>query len=102
MADNLLGDIKNLESAREAVGIAIYDTISDDMRATVQSITEIVRKVNEWIKANPELTAKIVKWGAAMAGAVTALGALSLLTSFVFYPHRKACSWIIKIGCYFT
>lgn len=89
MADNLLGDIKNLESAREAIGIAIYDTISDDMRASIQSITEMVRKVNEWIKANPELTAKIVKWGTAMAGAVTALGALSLLTSFVFYPIAR-------------
>ena len=97
MADNLLGDIKNLESAREAVGIAIYDTISDDMRATVQSITEIVRKVNEWIKANPELTAKIVKWGAAMAGAVTALGALSLLTSFVFYPIARLVLGLSKL-----
>ena len=97
MADNLLGDIKNLESAREAVGIAIYDTISDDMRASVQLITEMVRKVNEWIKANPELTAKIVKWGAAMAGAVTALGALSLLTSFVFYPIARLVLGLSKL-----
>ena len=97
MADNLLGDIKNLESAREAVGIAIYDTISDDMRASIQSITEMVRKVNEWIKANPELTAKIVKWGAAMAGAVTALGALSLLTSFVFYPIARLVLGLSKL-----
>ncbi len=97
MADNLLGDIKNLESAREAVGIAIYDTISDDIRASVQSITEMVRKVNEWIKANPELTAKIVKWGAAMAGAVTALGALSLLTSFVFYPIARLVLGLSKL-----
>ena len=97
MADNLLGDIKNLESAREAVGIAIYDTISDDMRASIQLITEMVRKVNEWIKANPELTAKIVKWGAAMAGAVTALGALSLLTSFVFYPIARIVLGLSKL-----
>lgn len=97
MADNLLGDIKNLESAREAVGIAIYDTISDDMRASIQSITEMVRKVNEWIKANPELTAKIVKWGTAMAGAVTALGALSLLTSFVFYPIARLVLGLSKL-----
>ena len=57
----------------------------------------MVRKVNEWIKANPELTAKIVKWGAAMAGAVTALGALSLLTSFVFYPIARLVLGLSKL-----
>ncbi|OOF87512.1 phage tail tape measure protein [Rodentibacter ratti] len=89
MADNLLGDIKNLESAREAVGIAIYDTISTDMRETIQSFTELIRKVNEWIKANPELTAKIVKWTSAMAITITTLGALSFAMSFLFYPVAR-------------
>lgn len=89
MADNLMGDIKNLESAREAVGIAIYDTISDDIRSAIQSVTEIVRKVNEWIKANPELTRQIVKWSASIAGGITALGALSMAFSFLFYPVAR-------------
>ena len=89
MADNLMGDIKNLESAREAVGIAIYDTISDDIRSAIQSVTEIVRKVNEWIKANPELTRQIVKWSVSIAGGITALGALSMAFSFLFYPVAR-------------
>lgn len=89
MADNLMGDIKNLESAREAVGIAIYDTISDDIRSAIQSVTEMVRKVNEWIKANPELTRQIVKWSASIAGGITALGALSMAFSFLFYPVAR-------------
>nr|WP_231625706.1 phage tail tape measure protein [Haemophilus sp. C1] len=89
MADNLMGDIKNLESARESVGIAIYDTISDDIRTAIQSVTEIVRKVNEWIKANPELTRQIVKWSVLIAGGITALGALSMAFSFLFYPVAR-------------
>ena len=89
MADNLMGDIKNLESAREAVGIALYDTISDDIRSAIQSVTEIVRKVNEWIKANPELTRQIVKWSVSIAGGITALGALSMAFSFLFYPVAR-------------
>lgn len=89
MADNLLGDIKNLESAREAVGIAIYDTISDDMRETIQSFTELIRKINEWVKTNPKLTAQIVKWTASIAGTITALGALSFAMSFLFYPVAR-------------
>lgn len=95
MADNLMGDLKSLESAREAVGITIYKTIADDIRYAVQSVTEFVRKMNEWIKANPELTAKIVKWGASIAGAIAALGALSMAMSFLFYPVARI---ILGIG----
>nr|DAY31448.1 MAG TPA: tail tape measure [Caudoviricetes sp.] len=89
MADNLMGDLKNLESAREAVGIAIYDTITVDLRQTVQSFTDLIRKANEWIKANPELTAKIAKWAAAIAITITTLGALSMAISFLFYPVAR-------------
>jgi phage tail tape measure protein, TP901 family len=89
MADNLMGDLKNLESARESVGIAIYDTISTDLRQTVQSFTDLIRRANEWVKANPELTAKIVKWTAAIAITITTLGALSIAISFLFYPVAR-------------
>lgn len=89
MADNLMGDLKNLESAREAVGIAIYDTITVDLRQTVQSFTDLIRTANEWIKANPELTAKITKWAAAIAITITTLGALSMAISFLFYPVAR-------------
>lgn len=86
MTDNLIGDLKNLNSAREAIGISIYDTISDEIRSLVQSFTGLVRKANEWVKVNPELTAKIVKWAATTAGALTAVGALSMFMSFILYP----------------
>ncbi|MFZ7109572.1 phage tail tape measure protein [Avibacterium avium] len=86
MSDNLMGDLKSLNSAREAIGISIYDSVSAEIRSLIQDLTGLVRKVNEWIKANPELTAKIVKWAAAIAGTLTILGALSMLLSFVLYP----------------
>lgn len=89
MADNLMGDLKNLESARESVGITIYDTISADLRQIVQSFTDLIRRANEWVKANPELTAKIVKWTAAIAITITTLGALSIAISFLFYPVAR-------------
>lgn len=89
MTDNLAGDIKNLSSAKEALGISVYDSISTTLRELTQQFTGVLRKVNEWVKANPELTAKIVKWGGAIAGSLTVLGALSMAMSFLLYPISR-------------
>ncbi|MEH8047907.1 phage tail tape measure protein [Gallibacterium anatis] len=86
MSDNLMGDLKGLDSAREALGITIFDGQSNALRELTQTATSWLRTVNEWIKANPELTAKIVKWVAVIAGSLTILGALSMLFSFMLYP----------------
>ncbi|KGQ36690.1 phage tail tape measure protein [Gallibacterium genomosp. 1] len=86
MSDNLMGDLKGLDSAREALGITIFDGQSNALRELTQTATGWLRTVNEWIKANPELTAKIVKWVAVIAGSLTILGALSMLFSFMLYP----------------
>ncbi|HDX1153324.1 TPA: phage tail tape measure protein [Pasteurella multocida] len=89
MTDNLMGDLKNLESAREAIGISVYDSTSKELRKLTQNITGVLRKINEWVKANPELTAKIVKWGGILAGSLTIIGALSMGMSFLLYPVAR-------------
>ena len=86
MTDNLMGDLKSLSSAREALGITLFDEQSSGIRKLAQSATEWLRELNDWIKANPELTAKIVKWVGIMAAALTIIGGLSMALSFLLYP----------------
>ncbi|SUB20764.1 phage tail tape measure protein, TP901 family, core region [Pasteurella bettyae] len=50
MTDNLAGDIKGLQSAQEALGISVYDTVSGQLRELAQSFTGVLRKANDWGK----------------------------------------------------
>ncbi|KGQ36809.1 phage tail tape measure protein [Gallibacterium genomosp. 1] len=98
MSDNLMGDLKGLDSAREALGITIFDGQSKALRELTQTATGWLRTVNEWIKANPELTAKIVKWTAILSGAAIAVGALSVASSFILYPIARMGLGFLKVG----
>ncbi|MBN6064192.1 phage tail tape measure protein [Aggregatibacter actinomycetemcomitans] len=89
MVDNLQGDIKNMESAREALGVGIYDSISGELRELTQEFTALLRTAEKWTRQNPELTAKIVKWVAAIGGGLAVVGALSMALSFLFYPVAR-------------
>ncbi|MEH8044239.1 phage tail tape measure protein [Gallibacterium anatis] len=89
MSDNLMGDLKGLDSAREALGITIFDGQSNALRELTQTATGWLRTVNEWIKANPELTSKIIRWMAILASAATVIGALSIASSFMLYPLAR-------------
>ncbi|MGY6771883.1 phage tail tape measure protein [Gallibacterium sp. ZY190522] len=89
MSDNLMGDLKGLDSAREALGITIFDGQSKALRELTQTATGWLRTVNEWIKANPELTSKIIRWVAILASAATVIGAVSIASSFMLYPLAR-------------
>lgn len=95
MGDNVWGDLKNLSSATEAFQITVFDSISNSLREMIQGATELVRKVNEWAKAHPQLTAALFKFGAVLASTLTALGGLALAFSFLTYP-------IARMGLFFT
>ncbi|HHT7777288.1 phage tail tape measure protein [Pasteurella multocida] len=77
MADNLQGDLKNLESAREALGISVFDQNNTLLRGFTASLTEMLRGMNEWIKANPELAKtifKLITFTALFLGGLSTLG----------------------------
>lgn len=98
MSDNLMGDLKGLDSAREALGITIFDGQSNALRELTQTATSWLRTVNEWIKANPELTSKIIRWMAILASAATVIGALSIASSFTLYPLARMGLGFLKVG----
>ncbi len=85
-ADNVDGDLKGLRSAWEEVGISITDVNEGPLREFIQSLTNVVRGVGEWIKANPALVAMIVKTAAGLGMLVGGMGALGVVLASILGP----------------
>lgn len=64
------------------IGSALKETLLGAM----DSITAILDKINLWVKANPELTAQLIKWGTVLTTSLITLGLLSITFSFMFSP----------------
>jgi len=62
MQDNLDGDLKELQSAFEAIGTDLFDQNDGSLRTLTQDTAALLLKVDGWIKANPELQAVLQKW----------------------------------------
>ncbi len=90
MTDNLSGDMKNLQSAWEDLGIQIFDGIDSPLRQISQSITSVISKVGVWMKENPELAKTLTMIGLAIAGIITTLGILSLSIAAMLGPLAAA------------
>lgn len=90
MTDNLSGDMKNLQSAWEDLGIQIFDGIDSPLRQISQSITRVISKVGVWMKENPELAKTLTMVGLAIAGIITTLGVLSLSIAAMLGPLAAA------------
>ena len=97
MSDNLLGELKTLSSAKDALGIAVFDTVSDKLREATQQATEFVRNLTDWAKKNPELTAQISEWGGKIAAVLIALGGFSVVFSYIIYPIIRTALMLGKI-----
>ena len=90
--DNLAGALKELSSAAEEVGIAVYKKFQEPLTKAVDKVTEIVQNVNiddlvEKGKTLLDTLAKIAPVVAAIAGAATGL-----------YAAIKAGDAVKKIG----
>jgi len=58
------------------LGQEIGDNLLPVITPLIDKVTEIVGKVSDWIKENPELTENIVLWGAAIGALMLVLGPL--------------------------
>ncbi|BFU60765.1 MULTISPECIES: phage tail tape measure protein [Rodentibacter] len=97
MADNVLGDLKNLQSASEALTISIFDETSGSIRELIQQSTQFLRTANQWIKANPQLAASIAKWVTGISAGLVAVGGLSLVFSYLLYPVGRTILFFNKL-----
>ncbi|WP_272675364.1 phage tail tape measure protein [Providencia sp. PROV092] len=84
--DNLKGDLKQLQSAWEDLGIEIQENVDSPLRRVTQSLTGFIGKVGQWMKEHPKTTQALSVGAIAIATLVTALGALALAAATVIVP----------------
>lgn len=76
--DNLGGDLKEMQSAYEALGTDIYDQMDDSIRTLTQDTTKFLLQVDNWVQKNSVLSTGIAKAAAAGLILVGAIGAIGL------------------------
>lgn len=84
--DNLPGDIKQLQSAWEALGIEIAESVDSPLRKVTQTLTQFITNVKNWTTEHKKLTKALSIGAIVIATVVTGLGALALAAAAVILP----------------
>ncbi|MDM3162722.1 MULTISPECIES: phage tail tape measure protein [Citrobacter] len=98
MADNLSGDLKNLDSAWEGFRIQVEETTDGPLRSLTQGLSDLITAASAWVKENPRLTQTFILVGGAIMVFVGALGIASLTASFILGPLAKLRLALSMIG----
>ncbi|MGP2033434.1 phage tail tape measure protein, partial [Citrobacter freundii] len=89
MADNLDGDLKNLDSAWEGFRIQIEELLDGPLRWMVQGISDVVGAMTAWAKENPRLTQTLLIIGGSALAFTAIIGGLSLVVGLLLGPIAK-------------
>jgi TP901 family phage tail tape measure protein len=89
MADNLGGDLKELDSAWEGLRIQIEETADGPFRKITQGLSEVINRFSAWVKANPRLAQTLLVVTVAVIGLTATIGALSFITGALLGPLAK-------------
>lgn len=93
MADNLDGDLKNLDSAWEGFRIQIEELVDGPLRGLVQGISDVVGAMTAWARENPGLTKALLTVGGSALAVTAITGGLSLAIGLLLGPVAK-----LKLG----
>ncbi|ENU7545889.1 phage tail tape measure protein [Escherichia coli] len=89
MADNLDGDLKNLDSAWEGFRIQINDLVNNQLRGLTQGLSDVVGNMTEWAKENPKLAQSLLVVGGSVLALTAAIGGTSLAIGLLMGPLAK-------------
>ncbi|CAI2468974.1 Phage-related minor tail protein [Serratia ficaria] len=89
MADNLSGDLKNLDSAWEGFRIQVEETIDGPLRKLAQGLSDTITSISGWVKENPRLAQTILLVAGALTALVAVLGIASIATGLLIGPLAK-------------
>ncbi|WP_275563418.1 phage tail tape measure protein, partial [Escherichia coli] len=89
MADNLDGDLKNLDSAWEGLRIRISDLVDGPLRSVTQWLTRVLEKITSLAQAHPVLTRQLLIAGGALLAMTATVGSLSLAIGVLAGPLAK-------------
>lgn len=89
MADNLGGDLKNLDSAWEGFRIQVEETADGSLRKLTQGLSDAITATSSWVKENPKLAQSLLLAAGALTALVAGLGAVSLAVGLLAGPFAK-------------
>ncbi|CZV47440.1 phage tail tape measure protein [Enterobacter cloacae] len=89
MADNLDGDLKNLDSAWEGFRIQINDLVNNQLRGLTQGLSDVVGNMTQWAKENPKLAQSLLVVGGSVLSLTAAIGGTSLAIGLLMGPLAK-------------
>ncbi|WP_038909973.1 phage tail tape measure protein [Dickeya dadantii] len=89
MADNLGGDLKNLDSAWEGFRIQVEETTDKPLRSLTQGLSDVITNVSGWVKENPKLTQTLLLAGGGALALTVAIGGTSLAIGLLMGPLAK-------------
>ncbi|EHN6698696.1 phage tail tape measure protein [Escherichia coli] len=84
MADNLDGDLKNLDSAWEGLRIRISDLVDGSLRSVTQWLTRVLEKITSLAQAHPVLTRQLLIAGGALLAMTATIRSLSLVIGVLY------------------
>lgn len=89
MADNLGGDLKELDSAWEAFRIQIEELADGALRKLTQALTGTIGVMTEWANKNPQLSKTLLAVGGIALALTAGIGATSLAIGLLLGPLAK-------------
>ncbi|MEZ0583259.1 phage tail tape measure protein [Erwinia sp. STN24] len=89
MADNLGGDLKELDSAWEGLRIQVEETTDGALRKLTQGLSDVITNVSAWVKENPRLTQSLILAAGSILTLTAAVGGLALALGLLTGPFAK-------------
>ncbi|MEQ5732025.1 phage tail tape measure protein, partial [Providencia alcalifaciens] len=90
MTDNLDGDLKNLTSAYEDVGIQVFGGADSPLREITKRVTDLISKFGQWAKKNPELVKQITMITLGLGAVLAVGGGITLMIAALIGPLAMA------------
>lgn len=80
--DNFMGDLKQLNSAYQEVGITLFEVLNPALRQITQNIIPVVQATGVWIRENPRLVQGLTLLGGAFVALKAGALAFTLINSY--------------------
>ncbi|WP_312680074.1 phage tail tape measure protein [Stutzerimonas nitrititolerans] len=98
MGDNLVGDLDQLSSAWEDLGIQLQEQQNGPLRDVTQTLASVVGSVKSWIVENPKLAANLVKTAAGVGVLMAGMGGLTLAMASILGPFAMVRYGMMLFG----
>lgn len=98
MGDNLVGDLDELSSAWEDLGIQLQEQQNGPLRGLTQGVTKIIGGVKSWVAENPKLAGQLVKTAAGLGIVMAGMGGLTLAMASILGPFAMVRYGLMLFG----